>query len=389
MSRESPYRDDNRPPKVFTLASSGEVVLFGPEIDIVNSAEFQRLAGLKQLGTSHLVFRTAVHTRFEHSLGTLSMAQRLIDAVEGNPESRGQVPDEAKQLARLGGLLHDLPHLPFGHTLEDEFELLPRHDKDPVRWRRLLREGELGAVLRGAFDPDFVDELDLVLQAKTEDDIRRLKYPFVADIVGNTVCADLLDYIVRDLEACGMPVALGDRFLGYFVITPERPGVDQDVDSRRMALKLEKRGMPRPDVESEVVKLLTFRYELAERVYFHHAKNAASVMIGRAFQELGLNQATAESPDDARGANLLFARGGVPITDDLLLQILANPELGGVLGLTLTDDPDSLERGRRLGQDVLRRRLYKVAYLGVHDDLEHRAAIHLRESRLRTRPFAL
>ena len=62
------YPEDGRV-KVFTLPVSGSVVLAGPEIDVVDSPEFQRLAGLKQLGTSYLVFRGALHTRYEHSLG--------------------------------------------------------------------------------------------------------------------------------------------------------------------------------------------------------------------------------------------------------------------------------------------------------------------------------
>jgi hypothetical protein len=95
-----------------------------------------------------------------------------------------------------------------------------------------------------------------------------------------------LDYIERDLAGCGMLGAMGTRFLDFFTITHGtslRP-----VDRQRMALRPDKRGMPRPDVESEVVKLLSYRYELAERVYFHHAKTAASVMIGRAVVEAGL-----------------------------------------------------------------------------------------------------
>ena len=70
----------NEAEKVFTLAASGEVRLFGPEVAVVGTPEFQRLAGIKQLGTSHLVFRTAIHTRFEHSLGTLHMADHILHA---------------------------------------------------------------------------------------------------------------------------------------------------------------------------------------------------------------------------------------------------------------------------------------------------------------------
>lgn len=360
--------------KVFTLAASGEVRLYGPEVAVVDSTEFQRLAGIKQLGTSHLVFRTAIHTRFEHSIGTLHMAQTILDRARMSLETLSHEEQrEATQLARLGGLLHDLPHLPFGHTLEDEFNLLPRHDHDRARWKRLLDEGELHGVLFAALGEETFEELKRVLMAKTETDIAGLRFPFVADIVGNTVCADLLDYIVRDLEACGMPVALGDRFLSYFVITGKRLGTGSDVDSRRMALRLEKRGMPRPDVESEVVKLLTYRYELAERVYFHHAKNAASVMIGRAVQELGLiDEKLHAATADTRALPFLFLGDGSPLSDDLLLHALANPAIAEASGLRITDDPGRRGRAAALGQAVLGRRLYKLAYLGVHDDLFHR-----------------
>ena len=40
----------------------------------------------------------------------------------------------------LAALLHDIAHVPFGHTLEDEFCLLPRHDQDAARFQHFLGE---------------------------------------------------------------------------------------------------------------------------------------------------------------------------------------------------------------------------------------------------------
>ena len=346
--------------KTFTIRMSGAVRLYGPEIDIVDTPEFQRLDGLRQLGTAHLVFRSANHTRFEHSLGTLHEVQRIIDAVNRNPKPLRPVTGTPLRLARLAALLHDLVHISYGHTLEDEFHLLDRHDTNSTRRRRLLDNSAVGAILRSALAGRAVgktNEYALLLNVLESNTDQLGDLTFVTDLVSNTVCADALDYVPRDLAGCGMPVGIGDRFLDYFVVTP--PSTALADHANRMALRLDKRGMPRPDVESEVYKLLEHRYELVERVFFHHGKNAASAMVARAVQTLGLHE---------NDANFDW------LSDDMLRMVLARPGLAAPLGLTITDDPKRREQAAELGQAVMERRLYKLAYLGVADDDVQRRA---------------
>jgi HD superfamily phosphohydrolase len=281
----------------------------------------------------------------------------MLTSIASNPRSDVSITDDARRLARLGSLLHDLPHVPFGHTLEDEFQLLARHDVNDERINALLVDSEIGSILKSSLGRTEFAELLRVLHAKDDDEFAELRHPFVGDIVGNTVCADLLDYVQRDLAACGMPAAIGDRFLDYLTVTDDS---GRKEDQRRIALNLDKRGMPRPDVESEVIKLLAYRYELAERVYFHHAKNAASVMIARSVQEAGLALG-ADSPD-THDANFHW------LSDELLLQCLASPAIEKAVGLTVTR-PGDRELASQLAQDVLRRQLFKIAFIGVHDDL--------------------
>src|SRR4030095_9864289 len=59
----------------------GDVYLTHEEIAVLDTREMQRLRGIKQLGTAYLVYPGAVHTRFDHSIGTLHMAAKLIEAV--------------------------------------------------------------------------------------------------------------------------------------------------------------------------------------------------------------------------------------------------------------------------------------------------------------------
>src|SRR4051794_14522164 len=162
----NPYEGEQaKRAKVQTIRATGAVYLYGPEIDIVDTAEFQRLGGIKQLGTSYFVFRGAVHTRFEHSLGALQQAQNIIDAVNRDPPEGRGVDSRGCRLARLAALIHDLPHVPFGHTLEDEFGLLRRHDEKLPRLDALLKNSPIGECLRQSLETDEYEQLLYVLDA--------------------------------------------------------------------------------------------------------------------------------------------------------------------------------------------------------------------------------
>lgn len=120
-------------------------------------------------------------------------------------------------LARLGALLHDLLHVPFGHSIEDELRLLDRHDANTIRFTRLwddLGEEVLEVLAREGLD----DALRPLVISRADHGgepgglPENYEYPFVADLVGNTICADLLDYLDRDHRNTGIPFSLGKRF---------------------------------------------------------------------------------------------------------------------------------------------------------------------------------
>jgi HD superfamily phosphohydrolase len=243
--------------KLIRDAVHGDIHLGALEIELIDTPEFQRLRGIKQLGTAYLVFPSAIHTRFEHSLGTSWMAQRLIDALR---RTHVMSPDE-EQLIRIASLLHDITHIPFGHTLEDERRVLPRHDKDTARVRYFLEEGNVGRILarEGIQKP--------IIQALTEGG------SLVADIAAGSISADLLDYLRRDTYFCGLSQYYDARIFESFV-----------VEDGRLVMNLEKRGVLRRDALSELVNLLRIRYTLSERVYYHHTKIASGAMICKAVE---------------------------------------------------------------------------------------------------------
>ena len=167
ISKEVPPQDaviENllRPRKTFRDAVHGDIMITELEKAIIDTKDFQRLQKIKQLGPTYFVFRSANHTRFEHSLGVLHMTQCLIEYVLKNPHKDPRVPmfvnlpyfkviypdsctyskalitNYTILLARTCALLHDLAHVPFGHTLEREGLLFEEEWDDRERVRRFL-----------------------------------------------------------------------------------------------------------------------------------------------------------------------------------------------------------------------------------------------------------
>ncbi len=309
--QSSPWGIDEHllyPHKKITDPVHGDVYLNRLEVAILDTAPMQRLRRVRQLGTTHLVYPSATHTRFSHALGTLRAAQNLMDVVLAQETGRDPVDDvfgewrnsdqtdgiynkrvaEATVLARLGALLHDLGHIPFGHTLEDDLSFFDSHDANRPRYDRLweqLAEGldnSLGSVGgRDVLSSELVGELRLLILSDLEESEQGAsEYRFVADLVGNTICADLIDYLRRDHMHSGLPAALGNRFLDGFYVTP---GTRRYM-AQRMVIRLKRRDRVRTDVVSELFKYLRYRYELSERALEHHAKLAADVMVSKAME---------------------------------------------------------------------------------------------------------
>src|SRR3954469_12229908 len=172
--------------KLIRDAVHGDIEMGSFEVELIDTPEFQRLRGIKQLGTAYLVFPSAMHTRFEHSLGTSWMAQRILGVIKRTQT----VAADEEQIIRVAALLHDITHIPFGHTLEDERRVLPRHDKDEERVDYFLRTSTVGRILKR----EGIQEAVLGTIKGSDS--------FASDIVGGAISADLLDYLRRDTYFC-------------------------------------------------------------------------------------------------------------------------------------------------------------------------------------------
>ncbi|MCA9793775.1 MAG: HD domain-containing protein [Candidatus Eremiobacteraeota bacterium] len=284
--------------KVFRDPVHGDILLPGPLLALVDTREFQRLRGVKMLGTAYLVYPGAVHSRFEHSLGTCWLTTRLLEGLG--------VEKKHFLAVQAAALLHDVTHIPFGHTFEDERRIFERHDT-PARLRRFVPQGELGKALKAA------GLLEPVLEILTE----QAQPGWQFEIFSGTVCADLLDYLARDAYFCGLSQRYDERILRHFRINGQG----------QLYLDAYRGGLIREDVLSEVVNLLRLRYFLSERVYFHHTKTASGAMISRAVEQavgLGLSLSELSKLTDERLLAWLEANYGQDTVVARLMDHLAS-----------------------------------------------------------------
>ncbi|TET45202.1 HD domain-containing protein [candidate division TA06 bacterium] len=362
--------------KVIRDPVHGDIWITDLEKEIMDNNWFQRLRRIRQLGPTNLVYPGANHTRFEHSIGTLYVAQQIIDAVNRNyrhvfpddPTSRfSEYPmtPEDTFVTRIVALIHDTAHLSFGHVLEDEGNLFgeDKQWKDDKR-----REGVLGRVLpiirkrmeRAGIEKTRIDktladiESILVAEEKGENEIRRLDRPYIADICGNTICADLLDYLKRDSYFTGLKAAYDKRMLSYFVLRDYEDEATNEVKPR-LAILLERRpGVLRRDVLSDCVGLLRLRYTLAEKVYYHRVKAVLSAMVIKLVfcaMKSALDKVKGKKQRDQVSQE--FKDHIMLSGDDAFLYEIANmPE----------DIDEDLQAAKKVACSILGRQLYTITY---------------------------
>jgi uncharacterized protein len=88
-------------------------------IDLIDTAPFQRLRRIRQLGPAYLTFHGAESSRFTHSLGVLAVARLALQQLERLDPSLARHRD----VLYAAALLHDVGHGPLSHSGEEMFGL--------------------------------------------------------------------------------------------------------------------------------------------------------------------------------------------------------------------------------------------------------------------------
>ncbi len=290
--------------KTITDTVHGTVRLDPLTLDLLETLELQRLNSIRQLGLTYLVFPGANHSRVEHCLGVGHVAGAMARALD--------LGEEEQKLVHAAGLLHDLGHGPFSHTLEhvlsrelaiDHMDLTQRiitgdddnvakDDRkafpDVMRIHQVLEKHEVdpravAALIRGP------SEKGAAFFAAGG---RRESKRYLGQIIHSPMDADQIDYLMRDAHYTGAAHGTIDfsRLL-------------QTLRIHRGELALDRKGLP------ALEGMLVARGLMYSSVYFHKTVRIAEQMLARAVERSSAPMAEVQKMVDHELLNWLLHQG--------------------------------------------------------------------------------
>lgn len=243
----------------------GQIELGEEEWQLINTPAFQRLRRVHQLAMTMLVFPGATHTRFEHSLGTMHVADRIARRLVDLGQRGGSAPftKEEARIVRLAALLHDLGHGPFSHVSDPFLNASREHGHE---WIGAMAVQQL---------PEFRDVLDAEVpgtsQAISDLLLANGARSISRDIVSGPTDADKIDYLLRDSQYTGVR---GGHFDHEYLID-QVVGIPSVGESW---LGFRWNGI----WAVEGIKLA--RYHMFRTVYTHRNRLVTDLMLGRALK---------------------------------------------------------------------------------------------------------
>lgn len=216
---------------------------------LIDTAEFQRLRRIKQLGLALFAYQAAEHSRFTHSLGALHLATRTLEKLK----LKYKISAEMQTAVRCAALLHDIGHGAFSHVIETILGF--RHEQFTIE-AVLSDETEVGRVLR-----EFSNDLPAAVAAVVRGDFRPMA---LAQLVSSQLDVDRMDYLLRDSLMTGAKYGIYD--LEWIIKSLE---IDEENDRLYVAA----RGI------FAVEDYLQARYYMFRQVYFHRTLRAAEAIL--------------------------------------------------------------------------------------------------------------
>lgn len=223
--------------------------------DAINSAWFQRMRRIRQLGGAYMVYHCAEHSRFDHSLGTYEIVRRMVTEVKDIADT---LTEREKVTVMLAGLLHDIGHGPYSHA----FEGVTETSHEEYTCRIIEEDTEITAILERCEKGLAKDVADVIRHTSAN--------PLLTQLISSQLDADRFDYLLRDAYFTGTKYGEYDleRILRVMRVT----------DKNQLVVK-----------ESGVYAVENYimaRYHMYWQVYYHPVARSYECILHMLFRRL-------------------------------------------------------------------------------------------------------
>jgi len=280
------------------------------EKELIDSLPFQRLHYVHQLGIAYLVYPGATHTRFEHAIGTMTLATLILEKIckTTRTDVFHFVPRKGssdylywRRVLRMAALCHDLGRLPFSDVAEKDLLGSLGHEHWTLKiidspylkavWDKLR---QAPAYLEEVVERDIVEDIKKIAvgEVKWKQAGGKAFTPWekiVSEVInGDFFGAGRIDYLLRDAKSTGVAYGLFDYHqlieMLRILPTPER-GADE--------LKL---GIEEYGLEACEALLLSYRF-MHRRIYQYSSIRAYDFHLRR-FMKAIFSKKMFDSVDD-------------------------------------------------------------------------------------------
>jgi len=240
--------------------------------ELLNTAEFQRLRRIKQLGFSEHVFPGATHSRFSHSIGVFHNARKLVQILQ-----RQRVEEKGERVFEscIAALLHDVGHGPFSHAFEQVQAKIGQKSKSHEEWTAEIISYENGQI-QHILGQESAQNIAQSLRNKDPSDI-------FDSIVASQFDADRLDYLVRDRYMTG--VGLGSFDLEWLLDSIRVGKIDISYGDDEEVQVVEGLYLSEKGIRAAEGYLLA-RFHMYEQVYMHKTTRCMEAMFKKFLEDL-------------------------------------------------------------------------------------------------------
>jgi HD superfamily phosphohydrolase len=301
--------------------------------EIINHPSFRRLALVTQLGFVSLIYPSAIHSRFEHVLGTFTHCCDYLRALwfdQANGLFQSIMSKKDIELCLLAALLHDIGQYPMAHDLAEVASDFVHENF--TEYALLTEDPSSGESLFQVISVEWEIEISDVMALLNADKNSTFRNRILKSIINGPLDCDKLDYLKRDSTHLGVNFGLSidhERLLRNLTVAYRSSGGVTWTDEGREVPLRELITAEIGVTEKALVvaqSLWKVRKDMFSQIYWHHTTRALKAMLGYVVRNTLLKLNTEDMKTQFWADFQKFIFSPLAYNNSQLMKGIGNPE---------------------------------------------------------------